>query len=42
MHQAEQRKGGLAQPAKAIVPISDPIDKLGQRGSGSGDDPVVA
>jgi hypothetical protein len=32
MHQSQQREGGVAQPAVAVVPISRAADLLGQRG----------
>ena len=38
VHQRQQREGGVAQPAKAIVPVSRAAELFRQRGRGCGDD----
>ena len=40
MHRPEQRQGGVAQPAKTIIPVPHAAHLLGQRGGGRGDDPA--
>jgi hypothetical protein len=37
VHQGEERKGGISQPAKAIVPVACSTKLLRQRGGGRGD-----
>jgi hypothetical protein len=38
VHEGEQREGGVAQPAVAVVPVARAAQVLGERGGGRGDD----
>src|SRR5215469_7539957 len=40
MHEGQQRKGGVAQPAKAIVPVPRASQALGKGGRDGRDDPA--